>query len=520
MFRTLFVCTVFAGMSVAAPRGAEATEWFVSSGSAGSGTSAAPFGRIQDGLNRALPGDTVTVARGMYAEPLTTVRNGSSSAPIRVRAAGARGSVVVTRVGRVLSVGHAYFTVDGLVLDGQYGADDTVRISSAGSYLTLQNVEVRRSSRDLIDMAAPRGVRIEGSLIHHALNATGGRTDAHGIVAGAVRDLTVRNTEIHTFSGDGLQVDPGRAAPGWDRVTIEGCRIWLAPLPAAVNGFAAGTVTGENAVDTKVGPTLPRANITIRDTVAYGFRRGLITNMAAFNLKENINATVDRVTVYNSEIAFRLRGGGTTGNPGALVGVQNAVVYDVDYGFRYEDGITGVRVWNTTLGAAVLRAFRAVSASPSGLDVRNLLVLGTTKPAEARDPSNMLVAADAFVNAAANNYALAPGSRAIDTGTTISAVTVDRAGSARPQGAAYDVGAYEWQAPATGATDIVIYSRWATFLAGRWRIVADATAAGDARVTHPDARAARVYPARRLLRVTTDVVAGQPYHLWVRGKRT
>src|SRR5215216_5703373 len=229
MFRTLFICTTFAViMSVAAPRSADATEWFVAPCGTGTGTSAAPFGKIQDGLSKALPGDTVTVAAGTYAEQLLTVRNGSSSAPIRVRAAGARGSVVVTRPGRVLSVGHTYFTVEGLVLDGQYGADDTVRISSAGSYLTLLNIEVRRSSRDLIDMGAPQGVLIEGSLIHHALNAAGGRTDAHGIVAGAVRDLMVRNTEIHTFSGDGLQVDPGRAAPGWDRVTIEGCRIWLA----------------------------------------------------------------------------------------------------------------------------------------------------------------------------------------------------------------------------------------------------------------------------------------------------
>ena len=56
---------------------------------------------------------------------------------------------------------------------------------------------------------------------------------------------------------------------------------------------------GENAVDTKVGPALPRASITIRDTTASGFReKCFIPNMAAFNLKESISATVDRVTVY------------------------------------------------------------------------------------------------------------------------------------------------------------------------------------------------------------------------------
>src|SRR5436190_24331898 len=88
-------------------------------------------------------------------------------------------------------------------------------VAYTGTGFTLRNSEVRRSGRDAVDMGAVDDVLIEGSLIHHALNSTGGRSDAHGIVAGAVHRLTIRNTEIHTFSGDGIQVDPGRAAPGW-----------------------------------------------------------------------------------------------------------------------------------------------------------------------------------------------------------------------------------------------------------------------------------------------------------------
>jgi hypothetical protein len=285
ILRSLFVCAVVLS---AGPREAAATEWFVAVGGTGAGTTSAPFGRIQDALNAAQAGDTVTVAAGSFVESLQTIRNGTASLPIRLRAQGNRGTTVVTFAGRVFRANHAYITVENLVLDGQYGMADTVSVTSTANFLTLRNVEVRRSTLDLIDIRATQGVLIENSLIHHALNAAGGRTDAHGIVAGAARDLTIRNTEIHTFSGDGFQIDPGRSAPGWDRVTIEGSRIWLAPLPAAENGFAAGIVPGENAVDTKVGATLPRANITIRDTVAWGFRSGLIGNMAAFNLKENI----------------------------------------------------------------------------------------------------------------------------------------------------------------------------------------------------------------------------------------
>jgi hypothetical protein len=275
------------------------------------------------------------------------------------------------------------------------------------------------------------------------LNAAGGRTDAHGIVAGAVRNLTIQDTEIHTFSGDGVQLDPGRSAPGWSGVIIQRSRIWLAPLPAAENGFPAGAVPGENAVDTKASSSYPRAVITIRETSAWGFRGGLITNMAAFNLKEHVQATVDRVVVYASEIAFRLRGASTGG---ASVAISNALVYDSTTAFRYEDDIQNLRIWNSTVGRNVTRPFRAASSGSSGLDVRNLLVLGTLPP-EAPSNYNLAVSASAFVDASRHNYALVPTSPAVDAGTTIASVRTDIAGVSRPQGLYHDIGAYEYRSP-------------------------------------------------------------------------
>ena len=262
-------------------------------------------------------------------------------------------------------------------------------------------------------MVSPEGVVIEGCLIHHALNAADGRTDAHGVVAGAVRNLTIRNTEIHTFSGDGLQVDPGRAAPGWDLVTVERSRIWLAPLPAPENGFAAGAVPGENAIDTKAAATNARSRLIIRDTIASGFRGGLIGNMAAFNLKEHVDAVVDGVTVFDSEIAFRLRGPAHR-RRGSLV--QNAVVHDVATAFRYEDNIQNLRIWNSTVGAQRhARRSQAASAPNALLDVRNLLSIPPSRPKRAPPPT-CASTATAFVNAEAHDYHLAAGSPALNAG--------------------------------------------------------------------------------------------------------
>jgi len=421
-------------LGAAAP--AHSAEWFVSPGGVGTGSGSFPFGRIQDALNAARAGDVITVAPGTYAETLTTVRDGAAGAPITLRAAQPR-TAVATRAGRVLSVGHAYLVVEGLVLDGQYGPDDTVRVTSAGNFLELRNVEVRRSSRDLIDLGSPEGVVIDGCLIHHALNPVGGRSDAHGVVGGAVRNLTIRDTEIHTFSGDGVQVDPGRTAPGWDQVTVERSKIWLAPLPAPENGFAAGVVPGENAIDTKQAATNIRSRLVVRDTIAFGFRAG-ITNMAAFNLKDYVDATIDGVTVFDSEIAFRLRGAAA----GAHVLVKNTVVHDVLTAFRYEDDIQDLRIWNSTVGLNVTRVFQAASAPAATLDVRNLLTIQPL-PAAFLAPSNLRVAVSAFVNAAAHDYHLAASSPAVDAGDRLTDVTVDRDGVERPQGGAYDIGAYE-----------------------------------------------------------------------------
>ncbi|HYR88540.1 MAG TPA: choice-of-anchor Q domain-containing protein, partial [Terriglobia bacterium] len=53
------------------------------------------------------------------------------------------------------------------------------------------------------------------------------------------------------------------------------------------------------------------------------------------------------------------------------------------------------------------------------------------------------LSAATFANAAGNNLHLVPGSLAIGRGTTLTTFSTDKDGVARPQGAAWDIGAYE-----------------------------------------------------------------------------
>jgi hypothetical protein len=426
----------------------------VSPGGTGAGSASAPFGRIQQGIQAAQAGDTVLVAPGTYAESLTTVRAGSTGLPITIASSRGRGSVVVTRAAQVLQVSHPEIVIDGIVFDAQYAATDAVRVGDAGDRLIVRNSEVRRSGRDCVDMAAPGDVLFENSLIHRCLWRDGAeRRDAHGIVAGPVRRLTMRGMEIHTFSGDAIQLDPGRSLPGWDDVLIEDSRLWLGPLAAAENGFGAGVVPGENGVDTKTHIDAPRASIVIRNTVAYGFRNGLITNMAAFNLKEQVDAIVDGVTVSASQIAFRVRGPGANG--GAWVHLRNGVIHDVATGIRYEDAIEQVEVSHTTFGGGVARVFQAANSGWAGVDVRNTLVLAGALPTEAPSSGhNLAVAGQAFTDASKHDYRLVSGAPGVDAGSVVAGVATDRTGAPRVQGAGPDLGAYERAAVASPGPDL------------------------------------------------------------------
>jgi hypothetical protein len=420
---------------------AAAQDWHVAAGAAGDGSAGAPFGTIQQGLAAAMPGDVVVVAPGTYGA-IETQRDGMAGAPITIRG---EAGVIVSAAGRVLTVSHAFHVFEQLAFDAQYADADAVRIETAGEATVLRRCEVRRAQRDCVDLGAPAGVVIEGCTIHHCLNATGGRTDAHGIVGANVRDLVIRDTEIHTFSGDAVQFDPGRATPAWDNVTIEGCTFWLEPLPAPENGFAAGVVPGENAVDTKV-PAGESSRLNIRNTTTYGFRGGLIGNMAAFNLKEGVVAQLDRITIRDSEIGLRLRGP-------ASVAVANAVIFDVDAAVRYEDEIVAPKLYSSTIGGRVANAFVEASSSTTQIDGKNVLVLGPALPAElAANGGSLAVAESAFVDAAGDDYHLVAGSPAVDRGIAVEVAT-DRDGNARPHGVAHDIGAYERCEPDCVATD-------------------------------------------------------------------
>ncbi|PYR78054.1 MAG: hypothetical protein DMF86_07150 [Acidobacteria bacterium] len=72
----------------------------------------------------------------------------------------------------------------------------------------------------------------------------------------------------------------------------------------------------------------------------------------------------------------------------------------------------------------------------------------------------------------------------------------------------------------TSTTDVVVYAADGRISGAAWQLVADATAAGGSRLWNPDQGVGKIgTPAATpasFVEFTVSVVAGQPYHLWIR----
>lgn len=390
------------------------------------------------------PGDQVLLSRGsVWSDALLLEEPGTESQPITFRSYGDGDAPVFSR----LTVDAGYYQFDGLVVDHNKSTGDAVRIRNAHD-VVLRNMVVRNGTGDGIDVTNADGLLIDGLLIHHFLAGSfDTQADAHGIVASATRGITIRNTEIHHVSGDSFQADPNRASKVTTDILIEKSHFWTGPLAENFNSqWFAGQRPGENAIDTKVAKSnwdqFDRMQITVRDVVAHGWSAdGFISNRAVFNMKEKVEANFDGVTVYDSEIAFRLRG--SRGN--ANTTIKNAVLYDLDKAIRAEDDLANLTVLHTTFGNDISTQiqFAGGSGGRGTWEFKNNAFVGV-KPSDASDVSNKTVAASAFVDVASNNYRLSDDSTLRDSVDTITVVSVDREGNRRPQGEKADAGAFEY----------------------------------------------------------------------------
>ncbi len=409
------------------------------------GTKALPFRTIQRGVTAAATGDWVLIRGGTYDETVTTAAAG-------VTIAGYPGeSAKNDHVGRCLNINHANVTVKDVEFEANYGSSDAIRTTNA-SGMKLRRLKIHEAGStvtttagDGIDIEGGSNMLVEDCEIFECLSGSWAvQMDSHGIVAGNFTNLTIRRCAIYRNSGDCIQADPDRDA--WTGLVVEGCDLWTGPLPTSRAGWTTGQIPGENAFDSKTPAASSLAQaFTFRDCTVHGFSSGWIGNQAAFNVKEDVVGTIERCTVYDNILAFRMRG------PSATVVVKNCVIYDNVYATRYEDAIANLTYHNCTIVDSATAHFQNGGGGGlgTGFSARNILFEGSVPTEAAGDASNRGIATAAFaatfVASLSRDYHLLPFASVVDVGAALGTVTDDRDGVARPQGPAHDVGAFEYK---------------------------------------------------------------------------
>jgi parallel beta-helix repeat protein len=120
------------------------------------------------------------------------------------------------------------------------------------------------------------------------------------------------------------------------------------------------------------------------------------------------------------------------------------------YGIQiaYTNGGTNNQVYNNTIYSNDLAGIYIDPTAPNSIINNNIIYNNGSGIVDGGATgtvlSNNLTTDPKFVNVSANDFSLQASSPAINAGMTISVVTTDMKGVARPQGAAYDIGAYEY----------------------------------------------------------------------------
>ncbi|MEP7308717.1 MAG: right-handed parallel beta-helix repeat-containing protein [Acidobacteriota bacterium] len=153
-------------------------------------------------------------------------------------------------------------------------------------------------------------------------------------------------------------------------------------------------------------------------------------------------------------------------NVGSNNQIYNNLIYGIKIGNPANSGLAGIassgnsnKIWNNTI---YNKNNTGIVVQGSSTDVRNNIVYLVTGSPYVNNGSgtvqtNNLFGVDPlFVNGSANNFQLQAGSPAVNAGTNLSTVTTDFAGVSRPQGAAADIGAFEYSAQDTSPPTVTL----------------------------------------------------------------
>ena len=394
------------------------------------GTLTAPLATPGRALTLASPGDTVLLRGGSY--PITSSLQITQAGLTLASYPGERARIVggtsdVTNLTSIVIVYASYVAIQGLELEGAsyygvkldqaYGPQPGIRLS--GLY-------IHHTGRDGIKVQQADDVVIEDCEIgftgvRDASNAEG--IDVMGIIGGLIR----RNY-IHDTATNGLFVKGGSR-----NVLVEANRVERTGYSGILLGSESDAVFMRNGVLQEAIDSVARNNIVV--DAAYSGLGSIAGENIRFENNTVINAARVGQAMFRAvpnEYGTPTRGVALYNNVFVLTpSSSRPMVHLFDYVGAFE---SDSNIWFSTDGR-----YQFWSESSSGPNTYWTSLLQWRSGANADWTSQ---AVDPRLDAT-SLYRLLADSPAIDRGITTGWVTTDYSGTARPQGAAYDIGAHE-----------------------------------------------------------------------------
>ena len=412
---------------------------------ANGGTADSPWQTIQKAADSAQPGDTVLVAEGDYAERIQVTHSGAPQRPISFEARG-----------RALTEGFTiiadYIRVVGFEITSRITLPrDSYGVYLQGQYDEILNNYLHDLYHDGIMLTDQKGSNspllahnlIKGNRIYRATNS--------GIHVAGRENLIEGNEVSHT-----IQYPTG--GPAWDGADADGMRF-----------FGSGHIFRGNRIHDIMLSDLGNLDPHIDCFQSWGPATNITfeQNLCDLNpsgpggqatMVENSSGTVGHL-LYRNNIFMNCgplnmhddRAKGSI----AFVEVLNNTFYRINNSALFlQEEITHVTIENNAfydVGGHRQSYVTARGGSQEGWVVGyNLHSMSDGQPpgkagSQAPYPHDLWGIAPQFVDAAARDLRLTPTSPLVDSGVELKEVKTDFAGAPRPQGAGYDIGAYEYR---------------------------------------------------------------------------
>jgi uncharacterized protein (TIGR03382 family) len=397
---------------------ASASTWHVAAtgSDAAAGSDTAPFATIQHAADRVQPGDTVMVHAGTYTG-FTVEKSGTQGAPI-----------LFTTDGAVMIDGAATTNRDAIEVDGSYVTVEKFTVTHAarsgisvieGDHVTIRDNKCDQNAKWGIFTAFANNVVIEG-------NETSRSAQQHGIYASNTADnVVIRGNKSWGNAMCGIHMNGDISQGGVGLVTHA--------LVENNNIYDNGTLGGSAINGDGVQSSIIRNNL-LDNNHASGVSLYQIDGGEPSTGNKVVNNTIRMAT--NARFAINIQDG-SSGNT-----LRNNIMLDT----AANRGAIDI---DTASLAGLVSDHNAVTDKMS-ID-GNVMSLAAWKTRTHTDTASMPATEEQLFTQ--GGMMLSDNTPAIDAGDATDAPATDIAGTARPQGAAVDIGAYEHcDGACTGAT--------------------------------------------------------------------